>query len=70
MLGLQLTYAYATLRKSVACNSPFWGIIFRNLGTPKTFLSKISSPRGKLTPHILPHVDMTTPTMFPWDKKW
>ena len=27
------------------------------------------SPSGKLRPHILPHVNMTTPTMFPWDKQ-
>ena len=35
---------------------------------PPERISKIV-PRGKLKPHILPHVKMTTPTMFPVDKK-
>ncbi len=56
--GLPLTYAYATLRQSVAGNSTFRGIVFCNLGTAKT---DICYP-------IFPH--MVTPTMFPWDKKW
>ena len=34
--GLLLTYAYATLRQSVAGNSTFRGIVFCNLGTAKT----------------------------------
>jgi hypothetical protein len=34
--GLPLTYAYATLRQSVAGNSTFRGIVFCNLGTAKT----------------------------------
>jgi hypothetical protein len=54
------------LRQSVAGNSTFWGIVFCNLGTPKQQFQN-SSPRGKLTPHIFPH--MVTPTMLPWDKK-
>jgi hypothetical protein len=34
--GLPLTYAYSTLRQSVAGNSTFRGIVFCNLGTAKT----------------------------------
>ena len=34
--GLPLTYAFATLRQSVAGNSPFRGIVFCNLDTSKT----------------------------------
>ena len=37
--GLPLTYSYATLRKSVAGNSTFQGIVYCNLGTPKTVIS-------------------------------
>ena len=33
IFGLPLTYAYATLRQSVAGNSPFRGIVFCNLST-------------------------------------
>jgi hypothetical protein len=66
IFGLPLTYAYATLWQSVAGNSTFRGIVFCNLGTPKQSF-QISSPRGKLRPHIFPH--MVTPTMFPVDKK-
>ena len=40
IFGLPLTYAYATLRQSVAGNSPFRGIVFCNLGTSKTVISK------------------------------
>ena len=54
------------LRQSVAGNSTFRGIVFCNLGTPKE-LFQISSPRGKLRPHIFLH--MVTPTIFPVDKK-
>ena len=39
IFGLPLTYAYATLRQSVAGNSTFRGIVFCNLGTPKTVIS-------------------------------
>jgi hypothetical protein len=67
--GLALTYAYGTLWQSVAGNSPFRGIVFCNLGTSKTVISKFTTTRQILLPHILPHVNMTTPTMFPWDKK-
>ena len=64
--GLPLTYAYATLRQSVAGNSTFRGIVFCNLGTTKTDI-KIRH-QGKYFDHIyFPHLD--TPTMFPVDKK-
>ena len=46
MFGLPLTYAYATLRQSVAGNSTFRGIVFCNLGTPKTVISNfVTSPQ-------------------------
>jgi len=67
--GLPLTYAYATLRQIVAGNLQFRGIVFCNLGTSKTVISKFVTTRQILVPHILPHVNMTTPKMFPWDKK-
>ena len=66
IFGLPLTYAYATLRQSVAGNSTSRGIVFCNLGTSKTVISNFVT-RGKLRPHIFPH--MVTPTMFPWDRK-
>jgi hypothetical protein len=69
LFGLPLTYAYATLWQSVAGNSPFWGIVFCNLGTSKTVISNFVTTRQILFPYILPHVNMTTPTMFLWDKK-
>ncbi len=65
IFGLPLTYAYATLRQSVAGNSTFRGIFAIQVPLKQSF--QISSPRGKLRPHIFPH--MVTPTMFPWDKK-
>ncbi len=43
-----------------------FGVLFLQLGISKQ-LFQISSPRGKLRPHIFPH--MVTPTMFPVDKK-
>ncbi len=61
-----VTYAYATLRQSVAGNSPFRGIVFCNLGTSKTDI-KIRH-HGKYCYPISFH--MATPTMFPVDKKW
>jgi hypothetical protein len=51
----------------VAGNSPFRGIVFCNLGTFKTVITKFVTTRQILLPHIFPH--MVTPTMFPWDKK-
>jgi hypothetical protein len=65
--GLPLPYAYATLRQSVAGNSPFRGIVFCNLRIFKTVISNFVTKN--MLPHILPHVNMTTPTMFPVDKK-
>ncbi len=43
--GLPQTYAYATLRQSVAGNSTFRGIVFCNIGPLKQSF-QISSPRG------------------------
>jgi hypothetical protein len=54
ILGLPLTYAYAMLRQSVAGNSPFRGIIFCNLGTPKTVISKIVTTWQIETPYSSP----------------
>ncbi len=45
--GLPLTYAYATLRQSVAGNSTFRGILFCNLGTPKTVISNFVTSRQR-----------------------
>ena len=59
--GVPLTYAYATPRQSVAGNSPFRGIVFRNLGTSKTDI--------KIRHHGKYCYPMVTPTMFPVDKK-
>ncbi len=67
--GLSLTYAYATLRQSVSGNSKFRGIVFCNLDTSKTDISNFETMWQILQPHILPHVNMVTPTVFPWDKK-
>jgi hypothetical protein len=47
--GLPLTYAYPTLRQSVAGNS---GIVFCNLGTPKTVISNFVTSRQIETPYI------------------
>ena len=64
--GLPPTYAYATLRQSVAGNSTFRGIVFCNLGTAKTDI-KIRHQGKYCDPIYFPH--MVTPTMFPVDKK-
>jgi len=53
-MGLQLTYAYTTLRQSVAGNLPFRGIVFCNLGTPKIVISKIVTTRQNETPYSSP----------------
>jgi hypothetical protein len=53
--GLPLTYAYATLRQSVAGNSTFWGIVFCNLGTPKTVISNFVTSRQIETPYLSPY---------------
>ena len=52
MFGLPLTYAYATLRQSVAGNSTFRGIVFCNLGTPKTVISNFVTSRQIETPYF------------------
>jgi hypothetical protein len=49
--GLPLTYAYATLRQSVAGNSTFRGIVFCNLDTAKTDIKKVNI----VTPYISPY---------------
>ena len=66
---LPITFASATLWQSVAGNLMFWGIFVCNLGTPKTVISNFVTMRQILLPHILPHVNRTTPTMFLVDKK-
>ena len=53
--GLPLTYAYATLRQSVAGNSTFGGIVFCNLATPKTVISNFVTSRQIETPYISPY---------------
>ena len=55
IFGLPLTYAYATLRQSVACNSTFRGIVFCNLGTPKTVISNFVTSRQIETPYNSPY---------------
>jgi hypothetical protein len=50
--GLPLTYAYATLQKSVAGNSPFQGIVFCNLGTSETV---ICHHANIVSPYISPY---------------
>ena len=64
------TDAYAT-RQSVAGNSKFRGIVFCNLGSPpKTVISKFVTTRQIVAPDSSPCIYlMTTPTMFPRDKK-
>ena len=52
--GLPLTYAYATLRQSVAGNSTFQGIVYCNLGTPKTVISNFVTTRQIETPYSSP----------------
>ena len=52
--GLPLTYAYATLRQSVAGNLTFRGIVFCNLGTPKTVISNFVTLRQIEDPIYFP----------------
>ena len=52
--GLPLTYAYATLRQSVAGNLPFRGIVFYNLGTSKTVTLQFVTTVNIVTPYIFP----------------
>jgi hypothetical protein len=42
------------LRQSVAGNSTFWGIVFCNLGTPKTVISSFVTTRQIETPYSSP----------------
>ena len=51
---LPLTYANATLRQSVAGNSTFRGIVYCNLGTPKTVISNFVTTRQIETPYSSP----------------
>jgi hypothetical protein len=53
--GLPLTYAYATLRQSVTGNSTFRGIVFCNLGTPKTVISNFVASLQIETPYLSPY---------------
>ena len=55
VFGLPQTYAYATLRQSVAGKSTFRGIVFCNLGTPKTVISNFVTSRQIETPYISPY---------------
>ena len=55
IFGLPLTYAYAMLWQSVAGNSTFWGIVFCNLGTPKTVLSNFVTTANIVTPYLSPY---------------
>jgi Cdc6-like AAA superfamily ATPase len=52
--GRPLTYAYAMLRQSVAGNSTFRGIVYCNLGTPKTVISNFVTTRQIKTPYSSP----------------
>ena len=54
IFGLPLTYAYATLWQSVAGNSTFRGIVYCNLGTPKTVISNFVTTRQIETPYSSP----------------
>ncbi len=55
IFGLPLTCAYATLWQSVAGNSTFRGIVFCNLGTPKTVISNFVTSRQIETPYLSPY---------------
>ncbi len=54
--GLPLTYAYATLRQSVAGNLPFRGIVFCNLGTSKTVILKFVTTVNIVTSYLSPYI--------------
>jgi hypothetical protein len=55
IFGLPLTYAYATLRQSVAGNLTFRGIFFCNLGTPKTVISNFFTSQQIETSYLSPY---------------
>jgi len=52
--GRTATYAYATLRQSVAGNSPFGVLFFCNLGTSKTVILKFVTTVNIFTPYLSP----------------
>jgi hypothetical protein len=56
IFGLPLTYAYATLWQRVAGNSTFRGIVFYNLGTPKTVISNFVTSRQIETPYLSSYI--------------
>jgi hypothetical protein len=56
IFGLPLTYAYATLWQRVAGNSTFRGIVFCNLGTPKTVISNFVTSRQIETPYLSSYI--------------
>ena len=64
--GLPGTYAYATLRQSVAGNSTFRGIVFCNLDTSKTVISNFVTSRQIETPYLSPY---GYPNNFPAGQK-
>ncbi len=66
IFGLPLTYAYAALQQSVAGNLTFRGIVFCNLGTPKTVISNVVTLRQIETPYLSPY---GYPNNFPSGKK-
>jgi short subunit fatty acids transporter len=55
IFGLPLTYAYATLRQSVAGNSTFRGIVFCNLGNLKTVISNFVTLWQIEIPYLSPY---------------
>jgi hypothetical protein len=55
IFGLPLTYAYATLRQNLAGNSTFRGIVFCNLGTFKTVISKFVTTANNVSPYLSPY---------------
>jgi hypothetical protein len=59
------------LRQSVAGNSTFRGIVFCNVGTPKTVISNFVTTQQIVRPHILPHIfpHMFTPNDVPVGQK-
>jgi hypothetical protein len=67
--GLPLTYDYATLRQSVAGNSTFWGIVYCDLGTPKTVISKFVTMRQSETPYSSPCSNYDHPNNIPGGQK-
>jgi hypothetical protein len=69
LFGLPLTYASATLRQSVAGNSPFRGILFCNLGTPKLVISNFVTTWQLETPYSSPCIYDDHPNNVPGEQK-